>query len=57
MLRKFIYLDYYKETEPGWYDQPYLRGHAGEMLLCFATETNYSAFPTNTEMNVIRSLR
>lgn len=31
MLRKFIYLDYYKETEPGWYEQPYLRGHAGQL--------------------------
>lgn len=31
MLRKFIYLDYYKDTQPDWYTQPYLQGHAGEM--------------------------
>ncbi|EGX96356.1 hypothetical protein CCM_01012 [Cordyceps militaris CM01] len=28
MLRKFIYLDYYKENTPDWFSQPYLRGHA-----------------------------
>ncbi|KAM0667659.1 hypothetical protein ACQRIU_003524 [Beauveria bassiana] len=28
MLRKFIYLDYYKEKTPDWFSQPYLRAHA-----------------------------
>ncbi|KGQ11832.1 hypothetical protein BBAD15_g2423 [Beauveria bassiana D1-5] len=28
MLRKFIYLDYYKEKTPDWFSQPYLRPHA-----------------------------
>ncbi|KAL7937842.1 tat pathway signal sequence [Trichoderma chlorosporum] len=46
MLRKFIYLDYYKETEPGWYTQPYLRGHADhcvdmlrESIMCHGDTT------------------
>lgn len=49
MLRKFIYLDYYKETESDWYNQPYLRGHAGEIKLCFAPENPCLAFATNIE--------
>ncbi|KAK0109488.1 hypothetical protein ONS95_002180 [Cadophora gregata] len=28
MLRKFIYLDYYQESEPRWFNQPLLRAHA-----------------------------
>ncbi|KAM3517186.1 hypothetical protein NHJ13051_009206 [Beauveria bassiana] len=28
MLRKFIYLEYYKEKTPDWFSQPYLRAHA-----------------------------
>ncbi|RDW68187.1 hypothetical protein BP6252_09583 [Coleophoma cylindrospora] len=46
MLRKFIHLDYYKETEPDWYSQPYLRGHADhcvdmlrEALMCHGDTT------------------
>ncbi|RDW57656.1 hypothetical protein BP5796_12457 [Coleophoma crateriformis] len=46
MLRKFIHLDYYKETEPDWYSQPYLQGHADhcidmlrEALMCHGDTT------------------
>ncbi|KAL7946385.1 tat pathway signal sequence [Trichoderma barbatum] len=46
MLRKFIYLDYYKETQPSWYTQPYLRGHADhcvdmlrESIMCHGDTT------------------
>ncbi|KAL6698591.1 tat pathway signal sequence [Trichoderma pleuroticola] len=46
MLRKFIYLDYYKETQPDWYTQPYLQGHADhcvdmlrESIMCHGDTT------------------
>ncbi|KAM3511387.1 hypothetical protein MY11210_004996 [Beauveria gryllotalpidicola] len=46
MLRKFIYLDYYKEKTPGWFSQPYLRGHADhcvdmlrEAIMCHGDTT------------------